>query len=210
VEPPTLDRIIAVRKVVGEAFATDPLLVWMLPDEPTRLDACTAFLGLFVEEYLGGGRVDTVEEDGEVVAAAMWRVPGDAELPEPASPTIPGLLHALVGAEHLGRIGPGLGVFSQGRPTTPYAYLHFLAVAPAHQGCGVGRRVIQPGLDAAAAAGLGVHLETMNPRNHGFYRSVGFTESQVLPIPPDGPPATFMWLPPPTAESELGAKRSST
>jgi ribosomal protein S18 acetylase RimI-like enzyme len=193
----TVQHLIAVRRVVGQAFAADPLLVWMLPDEPSRLEACTAFLGLFVEEYLAGGRVDTVEEDGEVVGVAMWRIPGDAHLPEPTSPTIPGLLHALVGPDHLAHIGAGLRVLSEGRPETPYAYLHFLAVAPAHQGRGLGRRVIHPGLDAAAAAGLGVHLETMNPRNHAFYRSVGFTEAQVRPIPPDGPAATFMWLAPP-------------
>ena len=39
----------ALRKVLGEAFAPDPLFQWLFPDEATRLDAAAAWLGLFVE-----------------------------------------------------------------------------------------------------------------------------------------------------------------
>ena len=42
----------ALRKVLGEAFAPDPLFQWLFPDEATRVDAAAAWLGLFVERYV--------------------------------------------------------------------------------------------------------------------------------------------------------------
>ena len=68
-------------------------------------------------------------------------------------------------------------------------------MAPAHQGRGLGRRVAAPGIAAATEAGLGVQLETTNPRNPPFYRSLGFEETSQFTLGPDGPAAWSMWRP---------------
>jgi GNAT superfamily N-acetyltransferase len=175
--------------VLASAFVDDPLLRWIFPTDAARLDCAAAWMGLFVEEYLQHGRVDTVMVDGEIVGVALWRVPGTAPLVHPEVPSIPGLLAALVGPERAAALGRALHAFSERRPAEPYAYLQFLAVAPSHQGRQLGGRLIQPGLDAAAQLGLDPYLETTNGRNLPFYLGLGFAVTAEFTLDLDGPRA---------------------
>lgn len=189
-----LHQLDQVRGVVGRAFLDDPMVPWLFPDESTRAISTTAFFGGLVEGYMRSGqRIDVVEHDGKVVAAAMWRIPNDAEIDWQTSPSIGELLFAFVGPRAQ-NLGAAFGEFTQHWPPSPFAYLHILAVDPAHQGRGVGRQVIAPGIAAARERGLLVGLETTNPKNHSFYRSVGFTEVETFDIAEDAPPATAMRL----------------
>lgn len=192
---PRLADAVAIRRVLAEAFVTDPLLEWIFLDPATRLEATAAWMGLFVEEYLLHARVDTVDVDGVIAAVALWRPPDVTSIPYPEVPSLPGLLRALVGTERQALVGRGVRVFGASHPAEPHAYLNFLAVAPAHQGQGLGKRVIQHGIDAAVAQGVGVHLESTNPANLGFYRALGFTVSGELTVEGGGPPAWTMWRP---------------
>jgi predicted N-acetyltransferase YhbS len=81
-------------------------------------------------------------------------------------------------------------------PTGRFAYLHLLAVRPTRQRQGLGRMVVEPGLAFADGAGLGVHLETTNPENLGFYQSLGFVVSNQLAFDADGPALWAMWRQP--------------
>jgi ribosomal protein S18 acetylase RimI-like enzyme len=197
VPQPSVALSVAVRRVLSQAFVNDPLFVWIFPDEEMRPAATAAWMGLFVEEYLLHAHVDTVEIDGETVAAALWRPTYAGPLPYPEYPSLPGLLGAFVGADRQSALGQGLHAFAAARPEVPFAYLHFLAVAPDRQGQGLGRQLIQRGLDAATSAALGVHLETTNPTTLAFYRSLGFDVSHEFTLEPDGPPAWTMWRPNP-------------
>jgi ribosomal protein S18 acetylase RimI-like enzyme len=181
--------------VLSQAFVDDPLFRWIFPDAVMRLDATAAWMGLFVEEYLLHAQVDAIEVADELVAAALWRPSYAGPLPFPEFPSLPGLLGAIVGADRQRALGQGLRAFAAARPDGSFAYLHFLAVAPDHQGHGLGKQLIQRGLDAASSTGLGVHLETTNPTTIGFYESLGFTMTHEFRIEPDGPPAWTMWRP---------------
>jgi ribosomal protein S18 acetylase RimI-like enzyme len=179
--------------VLAQAFVGDPLLEWIFPEPHTRVEATAAWMGLFVEEYLLHAHVDTVEVSGQIAAVALWRRPGDAPIPYPEFPSIPGLLGALVGTERQQAIGQAVRVFAAARPDEPYAYLHFLAVTPDHQGRRLGRQVIQPGLDEATAAGVGVHLETTNRATLPFYDSLGFSVTNEFTLECGGPAAWTLW-----------------
>lgn len=192
-EEPTITDCVAFRSVLGAAFASDPMFVWLFPDDRFRQDASAAWLGLFVEAYAGRGRVDTLKIDGQVVAVALWRMSVETPLEWPASPGVGGLLGALIGGDRVAAVGAGLGQFGASHPQQPHAYLAFLAVSPGHQRAGLGRQVIAGGLEAAAAQGLGVHLETTNPANLAFYGSLGFSVSGQFVLAPDGPPAWTLW-----------------
>ena len=54
-------------------------------------------------------------------------------------------------------------------------YLSIVAVHPALQGQGLGRKLLEPTLAEADAAGATCYLETFGDRNLGFYQRLGFT-----------------------------------
>ena len=180
-----------LRRIVAEAFHSDPMMEWIFPDRETRLDSLSAWLGLFIEGYLLGGRVDVLRLEA-IQAVAVWRMPGD-DLAFPRVPSITGLLTALIGRVRAEQIGIGLRTIGTLTPTQPFAYLHFLAVDISHQRNGFGRMVVEPGLMAAGHAGLGAHLETTNPACIPFYRSIGFEVSGHHKLGPNGPEIWALW-----------------
>ena len=74
-------------------------------------------------------------------------------------------------------------------PHFEHAYLFSIGVRPSAQGKGLGRKLIQPVLDACDRTGTIAYLENSNPANTGFYASSGF-ENLGEPIhpEPDSPP----------------------
>jgi ribosomal protein S18 acetylase RimI-like enzyme len=186
----------AIRSLIAHAFADDPLLRWIFPDDAHRLEQTAAWLGLFVEGAVRGGRVDLLQDGDDLVAVALWRMPDDPRPAAPPTPTVGGLLAAFVGTARAEELGRGLRVFSAAWPEEPFAYLHFLAVAPDAQRRGLGARVLRHGVARASEAGLGTELETTNPANLPFYAAAGFRVSRELALEPDGPPAWALWRDP--------------
>lgn len=181
-----------LRRVVADAFASDPLLVWMFPDESLRLDSAAAWLGVFVDAYLASGVVDTVDRDGETIATAVWRRHGESiELPD--SPSAWGLLTALQGPERTAEIGRGFSVLRDLMPSEPFDYLQFLAVVPSWQRRGVGSEVLGPGLLRCDVDHRGSYLETTNPENLAFYEGHGFTVRAEVTLEGGGPRLWTMW-----------------
>jgi ribosomal protein S18 acetylase RimI-like enzyme len=186
-------NVAAVRATLGAAFATDPMLQWIFRDVPQAEQATAAWLGLFVDAFAAGGVVDVVVDDAQQpIATAMWRV-DNSPLPYPTLPNLGGLMVAFLGVARATEVGAGLGAFAGHKPAPPFHYLQFLAVHPHHQGGGVGRALVAHGQARAAAAGQGVYLESTNPRNLPFYRSLGFQASDEFVLQPDGPPAYGLW-----------------
>ncbi len=194
--PAVLGDVRAVRTLLAHAFADDPLLAWLFPAPSTRAESAAAYSGLNVEAYLAlrvppaptRGRV--VEADGSVVAAALWRWPDDDVAAPGLLPTPAGLLAALVGHSHLRVVAAGFAHLARARPTTPHAYLHYLAVDAAHRGHGHARRLVEEGLGRAADDGLPALLETANPANVALYERLGFAVRAEVRLG-DGPP---MWV----------------
>jgi ribosomal protein S18 acetylase RimI-like enzyme len=85
-----------------------------------------------------------------------------------------------------------IGVVSPSQPGR--AYIHFVGVAPAARGAGLGRRLYQEFFALAAAAGCGAVTAITAPVNTGsiaFHRSMGFTvEGPVTAY--DGPGKDMM------------------
>ena len=64
------------------------------------------------------------------------------------------------------------------------AHLMLLAVEPAHQRRGIGRRLVLWLIESALVAGISsvhVELRASNARAHAFYRSLGFVETIRVP-----------------------------
>jgi ribosomal protein S18 acetylase RimI-like enzyme len=192
---PSPVQVAAVRAVVGAAFADDPMLRWVFGAVEQPEQASAAWLGLFIDAFAGGGVVDVAVVDEQVVGAALWRV-DQSPLPYPELPTLGGLLVSFLGAQRATEVAAGLGAFAANKPDPPFHYLQFLAVHPRCQGQGLGRLLVAHGQERASRNGQGVYLESTNPRNLPFYRSVGFTTVGEFPLLPDGPTAWRQWWAP--------------
>ena len=77
-------------------------------------------------------------------------------------------------------------------PAEPCWFLDLVAVAPAAQGRGLGRRLVMHGLGLARADGYPAFLETGNPRNVPYYQSLGFRIVDEQRAPDGGPMIWFM------------------
>ena len=110
--------------------------------------------------------------------AAVWLPPSGWEvMPERAAEAELDKLPALMGADAVARFEQVLGFLEpfHRRDVPPeHWYVMVVGVAPAGQGQGLGRALLEPILKRADATGLPCYLETAQPRNVSFYRNLDF------------------------------------
>jgi len=80
-------------------------------------------------------------------------------------------------------------------PPEPHWHLTAVAVAPAMQNQGLGRRVIGPMLAQCDRLGVAAYLEATTPRSRALYHSLGFELLSEV-APQAGPALALMWREP--------------
>jgi ribosomal protein S18 acetylase RimI-like enzyme len=110
---------------------------------------------------------------------------------------VPGFL--LAGAGPIVRGLRTSAVQDRGHPPDKHVFLWFLAVDPAHQRTGLGRKLVTEVVNNAEAP---VYLDTSNPANLPYYASLGFEEIGRAPLP-RGATMWFMLRQPVYASSTL-------
>ena len=156
--------------VLARAFATNPFVRWILPDDDHYARIGDSFFRMAVEQDLAHGEVYT---DDAIGGAALWLPPGSAS---------PGLSEQLkMGLQLLKVVGsrtlvaaPALMKFENARPTRPHWYLTVLGTDPALQGQGLGGALINPILDRCDESGMPAYLESSNPENVSYYQRFDF------------------------------------
>ncbi|GAA4552657.1 GNAT family N-acetyltransferase [Amycolatopsis samaneae] len=144
---------------------------------------------LFVERIgLPHGRVWVANGPADVVAAAVWTTP-ESTGAGAAFADLAGLMPALAGDRAFAATSAEKALTPH-RPTEPVWFLATVGVHPAHQGKGLGRAIVEPGLAAADAAGVPAFLETSEAGNVAFYRKLGFEVTAEVELP-DGGPTTW-------------------
>jgi ribosomal protein S18 acetylase RimI-like enzyme len=180
--------------ILGDAFAEDPLLKWLLPDDERRLPNLPTYFreiarSLFLqhsESYL------TQSARG----AALWLPPGIAH----QLPLLPELrlfwrLLQLAGFSGLRRARAIQSAFRKAHPTTPHYYLHALGVRRTHQGRGIGSALIQHVTERCDRERMPAYLESTNERNLPLYQHHGFGVVGEWRAPGGGPTIWFMVRP---------------
>tara|TARA_R110002126_G_scaffold141324_4_gene286414 strand:- start:2272 stop:2889 length:618 start_codon:yes stop_codon:yes gene_type:complete len=173
--------------ITADAFRDDPFNHWTFGNETAMRHTFTSYAR---HVYTPRG-YSCLAGDG---AVAMWLGPGgDKELPFHAMPGLAAALLASGGPRALIRGMAADAALAAHKPQMPHVYLFTIAVRPALQGQGYGRRLMQPVLKACDRARLPAYLESSNPANLGFYGSLGFKVIGEIQIAPGAPPMTPMW-----------------
>ncbi|MDX3061998.1 MULTISPECIES: GNAT family N-acetyltransferase [Streptomyces] len=180
-----------VVRILDEAFHDDPVSTWIFPDEDHRRAVHGAFLGVFADITLAGGRIDLLE-DG--TAAALWfSVPAGA--PEGTDDT-PALMRETADpdnerAELVGRLTGAVHPHDRA-----HEYLLMIGVSPQCQGEGIGEALISGVLERCDREGIPAYLEASSMRSRGLYERLGFTFTGRTVDLPDGPAMWPMWREP--------------
>ncbi|QZD89915.1 GNAT family N-acetyltransferase [Qipengyuania aurantiaca] len=175
-----------VGEITADAFRNDPFNAWLF-------GKYAAIRALFHAQarriYVPRGFSYRIGDEG----AAMWMLPGgdsSLSLVDYAAIVLPTLWHC--GPTAVSRALKTGEAMERQHPDFEHAYLFSIGVRAAHQGKGLGRRLIQPMLDACDKAGTRAYLENTNPANTGFYRSCGFEPMGEVRPTPDAPPMVQM------------------
>ena len=188
VQPATPSQLGALSGVLARAFADDPMMRWPLGEvsDPGRsLETCFRLLNA------GSIECGLVFQAAGEAGVAVW-VPPDlagrwTELERRARPA----LHAMTDDD--GARYERLWAWVEERvPDEPLWYLDQLGVDPPRQGEGLGKALVQFGLEHAAQAGLAAFLETATERNVRFYQSLGFRVVDEGSVPGGGPLIWFL------------------
>lgn len=162
-------------ELLARAFHTDPMMIYLVPDEPSRGRRTQPF---FIATIRYARHYGIAELAANRNAVAMWLTPGNTTI------TIGRMLRAggLLAPRKLGLSGMGRlnALASHGDKLHKQAisgehwYLMTIGVDPGQQRSGVGGRLLSVGLRRAEADGLPCYLETADPDNLPFYQRHGF------------------------------------
>jgi ribosomal protein S18 acetylase RimI-like enzyme len=165
-----------VADLITRAFHDLPPSRWLVPDPADRPERTRANFTMWVTHALDHGHVDVLGDRG----AAVWF---DRTKPVP----LPRDYAAT------GRFRLMDDTFDAHHPDAPHHHLAFLAVAPEHQGRGVGSELLKHHHVLLDELRVAAFLEASSPGNVEFYERHGY---HVLGEPyrlPDGPMMWPMW-----------------
>ncbi|GAA0506034.1 putative acetyltransferase [Paractinoplanes deccanensis] len=159
--PADRDQIVAS---LIAAFAGDPVLRHLFPDERTYPEFSAAFFGHLFDKRVGKETIWTIERGA---STAIWEPPS----PQPAAGDT---LADQLSAGALARVRAYDDAVHALLPDGPFWYLGVLGTHPRSAGRRWGRAVMDVGLRRAAADGLPAVLETSTPVNVELYRRAGW------------------------------------
>jgi GNAT superfamily N-acetyltransferase len=148
------------------AFARDPVLRYLFPDDGTYPRHAAAYFSHLFDKRVQKGTIWTIEGGA---STAIWEPPaaGDPSTDDDLSGQLP--------AAELARVRRYDRAVHAALPAVPFWYLGVLGTHPDRAGRGWGRAVMSAGLSRAAADGLPAVLETSNPVNVELYQRAGWT-----------------------------------
>jgi len=185
----TADDAQAAAATLARAFADDPLICSLLPDEASRPAKMPRLFRLLFKLGLPHGCCDVTSDLG---AVALWRPPGKWEIPAWQYITNGREFFGVFGLSGARRVTAVMDVIEKRHPHEPHWYLQAIGTDPAKQGKGYGGVVIRRQLAAADAAGSPAYLESSKVTNIPIYRSFGFEVTGEIKLP-DGPTLWPMW-----------------
>lgn len=170
----------AVSSVWVEAFADDPYLRWIEPDDARWYAFGSAWMTFIADLVFERGHT-YVDDDHDVAVA--W-VPPDVALIGPDDVA----RGRSIMAEHAGetRADEAVETIMAARAHAldgAHWTLQYIGVTDRRRGTGLGAAAVEPMLRMCDLEGLPCGLVSTNPRNVSFYQRLGFTVDAEVPTP---------------------------
>ena len=161
--------------VLTDAFAADPVVRWIFPDDTTYPARAETFFGFLFDVRVAAGGA-WITAGGESVS--LWSPPGDAagEWEDRAWATVADTFTT----DELERCDAWDAAVAPHHPDSHHWYLGVLGTATRYQGRGLGPAVAGPGLAAATDAALPAFLETAIEDNVRLYERLGFVVTATV------------------------------
>ncbi|MEP2988485.1 MAG: GNAT family N-acetyltransferase [Parasphingorhabdus sp.] len=172
------ENVADLAAITADAFRHDPFNNWMFKSQSRKHEMFTA-LAKYV--YAPRGFCQIYEENGEGQAATMWMMPG-GNIKEPILGLF-SLMKAFALDDGLAGMKRGLATgkaMEIQHPKQPHIYLFTVGVKESARGRGLGRKMIEPVLEACDRTGTMVYLENSNPANERVYNSLGFEQVAMI------------------------------
>lgn len=163
-----------LRVTAMRAFADDPLMRWLYPDDAVFLEAGGAVLRSAMRGWVSLGEVWCT---GDAAGVAIWIPPGRPEIVREDTGTEPPPADLV---ERFGLLGP---LIEANTPPEPHWYLQMLATHPDWQRQGLGAVLMANMFERADAEGLPCYLETETIENVVYYRRHGFEVRSEWAVP---------------------------
>jgi GNAT superfamily N-acetyltransferase len=177
-----------------DAFFYDPVVTWTMPDVDRRGRRLLPLFSTMAESFLPHNEVRVT---GDGIGAALWLPPGAEAVPAEDAEQLGATFAALLGPD-APRLFELMELLDAHHPQEPCYYLQLVGVVPAHQGRGLGTRLMRPVLDQCDAQGIGAYLEATTPASRRLYERLGFAVTGEI-SPAGGPPLWPMWREPQAA-----------
>ncbi|MDQ1520070.1 MAG: hypothetical protein QOI55_1143 [Actinomycetota bacterium] len=182
----------AVAAASARAFYDDPLQVWALPDDSTRLAKLETMFAL--QTRIAALPLNECYTDDTCSVACFWAPPRRWQPPPDVVADLGPLRDVL--AEGLARFIVAMHAMNAAHPDEPHWYLQGLGTDPPRQGEGLASAALDPILSRCDAEGVPAYLESTKERNIAFYERRGWRVTGTIDVPDDGPTLWTMWRDP--------------
>jgi ribosomal protein S18 acetylase RimI-like enzyme len=171
-------------RTYARAFADDPVIRWLVPDDDEYAAIGERFFAAPARRFLAQEAL-WCTDDG--VAVAGWNLPGRPEI-EIDDPDL---------IEHpewrIERFMALRAKMIEHAPPDEHWHLNILGTHPDWQRQGLGGALMAHTFAIADAAGLPCYLETETPENVAYYRGRGFEVRSEWELSAPGAPGPHMW-----------------
>lgn len=165
----------AATRLLARAFHTDPMMIYLAPDESARNRRTQPF---FAATIRYGRHYGMTEMTSTGDAVTLWLKPGFTTLTVGrmvrTGIVLASLKLGFSGLIRLNTLASHSDKLHKQAISGDHWYLMTIGVDPDRQRMGAGGRLLSAGLQRADDDGLPCYLETTNPENLPFYRRHGF------------------------------------
>jgi ribosomal protein S18 acetylase RimI-like enzyme len=198
VRPADAGDVTALSAALAQAFASDVVMNWLLPQRTRRVARRELMFALELQTYVlpQDGLVFIAGDGRGGLAGGCLALPPDRwQMPKAVDGrTAVRWLRAL--GMQLPRVSRVQRAMEEHHPAEPHYYIRWVGVRPGLQGQGLGSALMRPTLDRCDSDDLPAYLEASSERSAALYERLGFVHLGVLELPDGGPPVWPMRRPP--------------